>query len=240
MGSCGCYEIREELILPFVLKILGEEMARLGQRLEAPKCPIEVRPAQDRQAGLERQLAAIKNKIDRGAENLMLADDRTRPIIDSKLKELWAEHDRLTAELNVPPDDIEEQEYKTLRSILAWWRTTGQKHLVKVPMPTTDGEAPKTIKASHRTVNEALHSLGCEVRLRWKTERITLPTGSVQNRHRLERGRFRLGQLSGEIRERRGQNGVVTFCISRFGAACNGTGAMCRRGSRRGRDSTPR
>ena len=37
MGSVASYEIREEPILQFVLKVLGEEMARLGKRLEPPR-----------------------------------------------------------------------------------------------------------------------------------------------------------------------------------------------------------
>ena len=96
-----------------MLRLLGQEIERLGQRLETPKCPIELRPAQDHQADLEQQLADVKAKIDKAAENLMLADDRTRPIIDGKLKALWAEHDRLAAELNATRADAEEQEYET-------------------------------------------------------------------------------------------------------------------------------
>ena len=78
--------------------------------------------------------------------------------------------------------------------------------------PVAAATTANTSKPARRAVNEALHSLGCEVRLRWKTEKITLPSGTCQNRHKLDRGRFRLGQSEGEIRERRGQNGIM-FCI---------------------------
>ena len=46
-----------------------------------------------------------------------------------------------------------------------------------------------------RKVNEALLQLGCEVRLRWKSEEST----KGRKRHTLVRGRFRLGQHKGTV-----------------------------------------
>jgi hypothetical protein len=67
--------------------------------------------------------------------------------------------------------------------------------MIKVPLPTKEGEEPMQLKTTRRHVNEALHALGCKIRLRWKTEKVTVGNGTVQNRHRFVRGRLRLGQI---------------------------------------------
>jgi len=62
-GACGNYEIREELILPFVLKLLGDEMEAL--RTLGPQPPAMPPAAAEKLAELEREEAALKAKISR-------------------------------------------------------------------------------------------------------------------------------------------------------------------------------
>ena len=66
-----------------------------------------------------------------------------------------------------------------------------------------DGES-FGVRCDPRAVNEALHQLGCTIRLRWTTEKVTLANGKERNSYRFERGRFRLGQQNGEIPRKNG------------------------------------
>jgi hypothetical protein len=96
----------------------------------------------------------------------------------------------------------------------AWWDDF-QARAVSVPVPGKVHPVAATFYRDHeseeqailldaRVVNEALHALGCEVRLRWKTERVTRRDGSQQNHYTLVAGRFRLGQRQGTIDPKRG------------------------------------
>ncbi len=54
-------------------------------------------------------------------------------------------------------------------------------------------------REAKRAATGRCEGLGCEVRLRWRTEAVTLDDGQVRVRHKLGRGRFRLGQKTGQI-----------------------------------------
>ena len=238
-GTCGHYWIAESNILPRVLQMLGDGIDAV-ERLETG-CPEELRrpetARQEKRADLERQVAAIKAKIDVAAGNLMLADDRTRPLMDAKVKELWAEHDRLIAEQGSGTSDDGPTEEETKR--LNDWLKAFRKRAVFVPLdPSKSSHAafyakyPKRPYGKYcdaRQLNEALHSIGCRVSLRWKTTQVTLSNGKPQNRYIFARGRFQLGQ-----------NGSVSFRKVPSAAACSGSFDANRRDSRRGMDSARR
>ena len=194
-GRCGNYRIAEAKILPFVLKVLGEEIEKLDLPLQPPKCPIELRPSKDHRAQIEKDITDLDAKIDQADTNVMfVSNPESRESIDRKIIALRRERKRLEAELKTDPDDAKEVEYLRMREVLAWWRKVGWKQIVDVPLPTKKGGKPKDIQASYRAINEALVALGCQIRLRWKTEKVTLKTGKLRNKYTLLRGRLRLGQ----------------------------------------------
>jgi hypothetical protein len=223
MGTCGCYEIREALILPFVLRLLGEEIDGLS-KLNTP-CPVDLAAADaardERRAELEHQTAALRAKIDKATENLMFADDaRTRQLMDAKLKEMWSEHDRLKAELDAAEATPSGPTADDLTALAAWWEDFNKRSVyvpldpakysnadayaaAGMPVPeflrdAADSGQRFVMQCDRRAVNEALHGLGAAVKLRWRTEQVKRGRKLV-NRHHLERGRFTLGQKKGDL-----------------------------------------
>ena len=206
---CRLYGVREDVILPVVVRLLTEEIETLLRQPQSQPPELATQGLGDAERKqLEARLEAVKGKIDKAVENLMLADARTRPLIDSKLKQLWEEHDALQAKLQTPEPQTAELA-EAGRALAAWWETF-KTEAVKVPLDADRfhdtvaflqamGEEPVAY-VDPAAFNEALHSLGCEITLRWRTETITLANGKTQNRYTLERGRFRLGQKTGQLR----------------------------------------
>jgi DNA invertase Pin-like site-specific DNA recombinase len=106
-GSCKKYWIAESDILPLILHMLGEEIDKITQLREP--IPEHLRPVdkQKQFEELEQQVAALKAKIDQATENLMKADERTFSIMDSKIKRLWAEHDKLIEKQGSLDSDVD-------------------------------------------------------------------------------------------------------------------------------------
>jgi hypothetical protein len=244
MGTCGMYEMREELILPQVLTMLAEEIGDNQKLLTAPPeelvAPGRKRTAQRDDRQEERNMLA--RKIEQAVENLMFATDaRTRQAIDSKVNALRKELDSLDEQLEV----TQEPDYRReeLQALAEWWADFENR---AVTMPVGHVKVPhavatfyqdrfredRAIKVDARVVNEALHSLGTQVRLRWRSKTITLPGGKHQNRHKFVGGRFRLGQQTGKVA---GKNGVM-FCKAGVGALCNDIRAAGRFDNRMGMD----
>ena len=85
-----------------------------------------------------------------------------------------------------------------VEAITRWWEDF-EKRAVSVPVK---GNLDPTLECFHRdrfsdtravfldarVVNETLHALGCEVRLQWKTERITLRNGKEQEQVHVPKG----------------------------------------------------
>lgn len=244
MRSCpsgGIPEIREELILPQVLKMLGEEVEDITKLLTSPPDDLVAPGRKRREQRDDRQedREALNRKIDQAVENLLFATDaRTRQMMDSKINALRKQLDEMDAALEVK----HEPDYRRdeLQAIADWWNEF-TKRAVSLPMPP--GKLPVeahlyqdpfsetgALLIDARVVNEALHMLGAEVRLRWSKRSIKLPSGKQQNRYTLVGGRFLLGQQAGKVT---GKNGVM-FCKAGSVARCNGIRGGGRCDSRRG------
>jgi DNA invertase Pin-like site-specific DNA recombinase len=234
-GTCGNYWIDETDILPFVIKLLGEEIHLLEKKLEPPKYPKKLKSQQDEKMEIEKQRDDLKAKVTTATGSLMLTTDkRTRQEMDAILTEMRNQLERLESELASDPTEVDLAEQRAqYAAYVEWWRGNLSK-VSHIQLPTTeaarkiygseDGRIPFFAQADQRAINEALHALGCEVRLRWTAESITLSSGKVQNRYTFERGRYRLGQRAGD----------VSFCNAQVAAACSGNCAAYRRDSRRG------
>jgi site-specific DNA recombinase len=241
MGTCGTYEIRESLILPFVLKLLGEEIADLSKLLQAPPDELRFprREQREQHAAQEKTRADWAAKIARATDNLMFcADPRTRKDLDARVTEMRDELERLDRELaagdKAPGKDYTRAE---MAALTAWWEAFEAK-AVTLPVSLAKPKVADVynsvgvfwqdrfvdhaaVLVGRREINEALHRMGCEVRLRWRTERITRG-GKEQNRYRLARGRIRLGE----------KTAVITG-NSLEGSACGTVQLQLRRGSLR-------
>jgi len=215
--ACKGYTIPESKILPAVLDLLVEEVDKVLAMPE-PEVPNHLRSpagAKDEQqrAAFEKQVKALNDRIERAAENLMEADDRTRPIMQKKIDELWAEHDRLQAELESAAETTWEQ-WDRIKEFYQWWSDTKAR---LIPVPCDD--AARYVEPA--VLRETLVALGCEVRLRWKTKTVTLSNGKKQMRHELTHGRFRMGQKSGLLRRNNLEASARrSFCFGAEYPAC--------------------
>ncbi|MGE0378626.1 MAG: hypothetical protein AB7I48_17285 [Planctomycetaceae bacterium] len=129
--------------------------------------------------------------------------------MDEKVRSLWSEHDALSAELKSLKSEDQSQLWtpEDTRVLIDWHRDFMQTAVfvlmsqsdVSAFVRAFDGDKPYGQFCDPRAVNESLHALGCEVRLRWRTEQTTTKSGKILNHHHLERGRFRLGQQTGDL-----------------------------------------
>jgi DNA invertase Pin-like site-specific DNA recombinase len=225
-GTCRQYQVRESEILPFVLRLLGQEVADLRRLITLP--PDQLR-APDREQERVRERAQAEHdrlaaQVARAEENLLELDDpRTIKPLAVKVSAWRDELERLEAVLAVP---LTRGGY-TREQVLAlgkWWEEFEAK-AVSVPVSAEKNMAlagglhrdpfaeESAVLADPKKVNEALTEVGCEVRLRWRTEGYTSMTykgkgedgvvrrlgGKAKERHVLDRGRFRLGQRSGDL-----------------------------------------
>ena len=116
---------------------------------------------------------------------------------------------------------------------LAYGSRRGGVRQLGVMRPADRSEQRITdLKLDPRAVNETLHELGAEVRLRWKTEQVMLSNGKPQNRYTFDLGRFRLGQQRGEIRGRKEVNSPASRAIHAVAACLHGFVLSCFRGPR--------
>lgn len=205
-GVCKAYEIREEVVLPFLMDELSKQLKQLDSLVTKP--PSEVARPWETMTDDVEQLVQRKDEliaqVSLAEENLIFTkDSRTRASLDGKITKMRDEideiHDRLDA------DDRKKTWTKDeLKKLTDWWdEFLGST--VSVPVhgnaslfsrtfyqdPESDSAA---LLVHRRVINEALSQLGTELRLRWSTERVALRTGKPQDRHTLASGRLRLGQ----------------------------------------------
>jgi DNA invertase Pin-like site-specific DNA recombinase len=210
-GACGSRQVREDRILPFVLRMLCEEVAALKEMLSRPpdnlRSPSKNRAEQRKEAEQERRELAAR--IAKAEDNILFIDDpRTRKSLEVRITTWRDELEQLDAELAVESDDGYTDE--ELEALTIWWDEFDAT-VLSMPVPTKvnialDGglhqdplAGESAILVHPRKVNEALHQLGCEVRLRWETRQYVSRAGNSLRRHVLARGRFRLGQREGPI-----------------------------------------
>ncbi len=216
-GTCRQHQIREDRILPFILRALGEEVADLTTLYGKP--PDEL-CAQDKQRAERRaQLQAERDKlasvIGRAEENMLFSDDpRTRKSLDARITALRDELERLDAKLAEPTDEGASMREKAT-ALAAWWdQFTAQAVCVPTRYWMENPDNPDehlnlAVTADPRKVNEALLDIGCEVKLKWKAETFTsmqykdmegtLRGGNPKKRYVVTGGRFRLGQQKGTL-----------------------------------------
>jgi len=210
-SACPTYKVRQSDILPFVLRLLGEEVADITALLSAPPAELR-RPHKERdeqRAQTERERAKLANLIAKAEENLLFSEDpRTRKSLDARVTDMRDEMERLDAELAVVLAPHGGYSREDAADLAGWWREFDAR-AVSIPVSGNlppvahfyqDPQADEgAILADCRLVNETLHALGAEVRLRWKTEEYTSSGGVRRRRHVLERGRFRLGRQNGKV-----------------------------------------
>jgi DNA invertase Pin-like site-specific DNA recombinase len=210
-GTCRQYQIRESEVLPFLVRLLGREIGSLTAL--APQPPGN--PGGQWQGQRERVQAErdrLASRIDQAEANLLEVDDaRTVKALSAKVSGMRDELDKLDAELSAAPADDSAADAAAREALAKWWEEVKETVLL---VPLTDRLDPAPVRAvDPKRVNEALLDVGCEVRLRWRTEGYTSMTykargkdgvvrrrgGSPRERHVLDGGRFRLGQRRGLV-----------------------------------------
>jgi DNA invertase Pin-like site-specific DNA recombinase len=199
-GDCQSHQIRESVILPYILKLMGEELDHLD-KVQSPRPPVAPAHA-DHRAELEAERARLRAKIAQATERILdTADRRTRADLDARVSTMRDELDELDAKIDSDADldAIQEADWERMSKFWRELKRTGLK------VPITD----KVAKASRDTrlvgrgadgqwwtrvnplaLRHALHTLGAKVTLFWER----------RGRHNvLVNGRFQLGQKTGKI-----------------------------------------
>ncbi len=215
LGTCGNCQVREDRILPFLMKMLGDEIKTLRMDLLTPppgqlQAPHKVR--QDKRQRLQKKRDELAVEIDLAVDNIMkVQDQRARQQMDERLTAMWNQLEKLDNELVVEPK-VQSQSRQDIDALVKWW---DQFNARAVSVPIGLGDVPPLVAMSYkdhfaevqhggpggpaflldpRIVNDALHQLGAEVRLQWKTVEAVNSAGKPFKRHQLLGGRFRLGQ----------------------------------------------
>jgi hypothetical protein len=133
MGTCGTFEIREELILPVVWKMLVETMEGGPEKLR-PTPPGHLKSSdndrKDDRAECEAALGELNRKIDLAEDNLLSAtDERTLKSLDTKISQMRDERERLLSELNRKEETAyQQEEWEALER----WFTENYKKCIRV------------------------------------------------------------------------------------------------------------
>jgi DNA invertase Pin-like site-specific DNA recombinase len=206
-GSCGYHAAREDQLLPFVLRTLGQEINNVKKLLAAPPDDLCFPAAQrkDRLTKAQAERDKLAADIDLVDDNLMrVTDPRTRKSLDQKATALRDKLDALDAELALESANPAPQK-EEFEALAKWWDDFRAK---AVSMPVKDYRNDSdpldtyldpfseetAVLVDPALVNQALRSIGAEIRCRWETRQVGRTT-----RHVLVRGRFRLGQQSGKL-----------------------------------------
>jgi hypothetical protein len=218
MGTCGNFQINEAVILPFVLRLLGEEISDLTEFLSRPPDSLVYprREQAERRRTLERERTTLDTKIKKATERLLeIADRRTRQALDARVTAMRDELEQIDAELANKPAPERGYTRAEVRELAAWWEKFNDT-AVSMPLyqmkPSTRQSYDRVgfwqqdpfddsaaILVDRRRINEALYRLGAEVRLRWRRETVTTAGGATRNRNVFAGGRLRLGQKTRAI-----------------------------------------
>ncbi len=101
-GACQNYSVREDLILPAVMKMLSEEIEDITKMLTSP--PDELRfPSKERnerRKDMEEKRSKLSDQVKRATKNVMLCDDaRSRKEMDKQLSKMRDELEGIESEL---------------------------------------------------------------------------------------------------------------------------------------------
>jgi hypothetical protein len=204
-GACGHRQVREDVILPFILRLLGKAMTDVKHLV--PRPPEEL---VDKHKQVQRERDELVVRISRAEENLLFTDDpRTRQSLDLRITVMRDELDKINAKLSVRVDRAKHWE-EDLQRLSDFW-SDFDKRAVSMPVSADANMAlagglfqdrsaeESAVMVDPRLVNETLLTLGTEVRLRWKSVARVTSTGKTRRVHKLVRGRFRLGQRKGTV-----------------------------------------
>jgi site-specific DNA recombinase len=215
-GACGFRRVREDVILPFILKKLGEEIQDLTGELTSVPPESLLAPHREREE-LRKQKEAERGElaadIGLAQKNMLKAkDDRTFKSLEAEVTAMRDRLDQLDAELSVrePNAGFTDADLAALNA----WQAAFEARALAVPLepeywegvggvlhPEDYHEDPATtMLADPLMVNNVLRQLGAEVKLWWNSKQVRTKAGDKTiTRHTLERGRFRLGQQQGDV-----------------------------------------
>jgi site-specific DNA recombinase len=220
-GACGQPQIREDALLPFILRTLSEEIGDIKKLLSQPPEEL-VAPGRGRAGSrdsLLKERATLVARIEKGEKNLLRCsdDDRVFKSLAKQVSALRDQLDQLDAELAKPAESGYRAE--ELQALADWWDEF-EATAVRVPVPKGQrdakvfydirGEREKEladellsdvneVEVDPLQVNDAMLRLGCRVDLWWATKEIMSRAGGTYKRRVLVRGRFRLGQHKGKL-----------------------------------------
>ena len=210
-GSCQKYMIREERILPFVAKLVAEEIASITELLHAP--PEELLDPQkarvEHRAELEVERDKLSKQIAKATQNLMLCEDaRSRKDMDAAVTAMRDRAEEIDRDLDGGAGDPVEYRPEELEALEEWWQAYQEK-AVQVPWSGNsvppgyalyqDDDTLEHYLVDPLALNAALADLGAEVKLSWDTATRKLANGATRNAYTLKAGRFRLGRQSGKV-----------------------------------------
>jgi DNA invertase Pin-like site-specific DNA recombinase len=200
---CRQYQIRESAILPFLVERLGREVDSLSHLATLPPEELTApdREKEKARGRLQADRDRLAAKVERAEVNLLeLTDPRNVKALEATLSGWRDELDRLDSELAVPPTRggfTQEQVEALARwheefaaqaiQVVGKWGEVRQVGVGESAMLVTSKEI---VLAEPRKVNDALLTVGCEVRLRFQETGKPCPLLS---------GRFRLGQQKGNL-----------------------------------------
>jgi DNA invertase Pin-like site-specific DNA recombinase len=211
-GACGHRQVREDKVLPFVLKVLGEEIANLETLLAQPPQEL-VKPRKrekEERKQLERERDKLTTRISKAVKHVMLIEDaETRRDIDKEITAMRVELAKVTEQLATEPT-VNGYTKADLDALAQWWEEFDAK-AVSVPVSSEKNlkhaggllqdpfAEESAVRVDPKLVNEALQQLGCKVYLRWRTRTHTSLNDRSYIRHELKWVRYTLGQKSGKL-----------------------------------------
>jgi DNA invertase Pin-like site-specific DNA recombinase len=198
--SCPQYQVREDILLPFLIKLFGQEIKRVSELYDLEQQPPEElvadkgRAERRERAGAERDKLALQ--IANGEERIWSVEDpKIRKDLDARLEQLKArlkELDAILAEVPNAEGDMTAEEIKAL----ADWYDDLENKAIAVDVPGCMFPA----YIDPRAINQKFHEARCKVHLRWQTREYLSPrSGKPVRKHDLVQGRFRLGQQTGKL-----------------------------------------
>jgi protein-tyrosine-phosphatase len=243
VGACpsgGTPEMREDRILPIVMRLFGESLRDISEYLTAT--PDELtspnKHQREEQKQLEQDIAKLESQIDQASNNLAAVDDkRIRQKLVDLISKMCDEQEQKKAQLKLDNSSkpvylkdrvtgkritINDPWTRDQLNAVTQFREKFEKEAISVPIPLAKMDEGEKLMAhfhrdvfaefkvdydpnceyvmlDRRVVNEALRTLGAEVRLRWRTRKVTMMEGTVRNSYTPLSGRFRLDRFDERI-----------------------------------------
>jgi DNA invertase Pin-like site-specific DNA recombinase len=231
----GKPDLRESVILPQVLRMLGEEISDITNLLITPPEELVSPHAHDKgeRESLQREERHLVEENKKAEENWFNPNlhPQMRESLEKKVAERYKRIEEIRAKLSVARPTNPGYNSDELLKLAAWHEDFMQRALT-VPvnqkaylargtmiahlMQDRFSEEPAVL-ADARMIHAALHALGAEVRLRWKAVDGDQRGGNGQPKYTVVGGRFRLGQQAGKVT---GKDGV-TLHKARVAGQCN-------------------